>query len=121
MAPVEAPGCALVSYPGAPGTAANAIRGATSSAAEQAPARRTEQPGRAGDVRRERRLHLGTPRARVVVPLAAEAAVDLQDAVVVGEHVSGDGACERVLRISVQVDLDHAGGDRGTQRQRVTS
>ena len=48
------------------------------------------------------------PRARVVLLLVADLAVDLEHAVVVAEHVVGDRAGERVLRVGVDVHLDDA-------------
>src|SRR3954471_13481840 len=58
---------------------------------------------------------LRAPRARVERRLAPHAAVDGEDAVVLGEHVAGDRARERVLGFRVEVDLDDAVGDGGRQ------
>src|SRR5688500_15665548 len=49
---------------------------------------------------------------RVVLLLGPDLAVDLQDAVVVGEHVAGDRPGVGVLRVGVDVHLDHAVVDR---------
>ena len=48
------------------------------------------------------------PGAGVVLLLVADLAVDLQHAVVVGEHVRRDGAGEGVLGVGVDVHLHHA-------------
>jgi hypothetical protein len=51
-------------------------------------------------------------RTRVIRLLIAYAAVHLQDAVVVGEHMAGGHPVECVLRVGIDVHLDHAVGDR---------
>src|SRR5215469_1160043 len=53
------------------------------------------------------RLARLAPRTRVVVLLPADVTIYLQDAVVVGEHVPGDGPGERVLGVGVHVHLHH--------------
>ena len=60
------------------------------------------------DARGHGRLGLLAPGARVVLLLVADLAVDLEHAVVVGEHVVGDRAGEGVLRVGVDVHLDDA-------------
>ena len=57
-------------------------------------------------------LGLLAPGARVVLLLVADLAVDLEHAVVVGEHVAGDRAGEGVLGVGVDVHLDDAEVDR---------
>src|SRR5215470_16824749 len=51
------------------------------------------------------------PGTRVVVLLPPDITVDLQHAVVIREHVTGNRAGERVLGIGVDVHLDHTVGD----------
>src|SRR5215204_3873855 len=88
------------------------LGGGLTSSREHAAPGRAELLGGLGDSRRERGLGLAAPRARVVLGLAADAPVDAKHAVVVGEDVVRDGAGERVLRVRVDVDLDHAVADR---------
>ena len=64
----------------------------------------------------ERRL--GAPGRGAYRGLAAEISVEVDDAVVVHQDVVGDRARERVRRIRVEVDLDHAGGDSRRGRAR---
>src|SRR5829696_386620 len=83
------------------------------SSSQHAPRGASEQVGGLCDARGERRLGLASPRAGVVGGLAADVAVDPQDAVVVGEDVVGDRARVRVLGFGVDVDLHDAVADRG--------
>src|SRR5690348_6634708 len=48
------------------------------------------------------------PGPGVVGLLVADLAIDLEDAIVVPEHVLDDGPRERVLGVGVDVHLDHA-------------
>src|SRR5699024_8262499 len=52
------------------------------------------------------------PDPRVVHLLVPDLVIDLQNAVVITEHVVSDGTCEGVLGVSVDVHLHHAIVDR---------
>src|SRR4051794_7306813 len=95
-------------------SAAIRLRASTSSiSGRQRAAGRAEQLAGRSNPRGHRRLAALAPGARVVGPLVAETAVDLEHAGVVYEHVVGDRPRQRVLGVRVEVDLDDAVGDPG--------
>jgi hypothetical protein len=78
---------------------------------ESAAARSQHRAG-LSDPGRHRPFSGTTPGAWIVGSLVAEAAVGLQDTVVVPEHVVGNRARIRVLQIRIEVELDHPVLDR---------
>src|SRR5829696_3470982 len=66
------------------------LGGGLTGSREHAAPGRAELLGGFGDARRERGLGLAAPRARVVLGLAADASIDAEHAVVVGEDVVRD-------------------------------
>src|SRR4051812_7063102 len=95
-------------------SAAVRLRASTSAiSGRQRPAGGPEQLAGRGHARRHCGFAATAPGAWIVRALVADATIDLEHAGVVYEDVVGDRPREGVLGVGVEVDLDHAVGDRG--------